>query len=316
MALLKNGIDLADVLKEFISNSKHLTIFVPYIKLESLKQLLGSTTVCNAIVVRWESKDLILGSSDLEVYQYCKQRKIALYRNPRLHLKAFVDEQKRCIMGSPNISSRALNLPEVTRYNYELATTIEDFTIDDRLYFNMIVNESTLIDDSVYNQLKAQLLEYKNVFSAEPEFNFKIKTSDKDFLTSSLPMSYSVNTLFEIYEKKDSESEEELNCAIHDLALYNIPLGLTPTELSEMLKSAFFNHPFIKAFLFHLETNREIYFGSARIWIQKNCTEVPIPRRSEITENIQILYRWVVDLGEGKYKVDVPGSYSERLSLA
>jgi hypothetical protein len=54
---------------------------------------------------------------------------------------------------------------------------------------------------------------------------------------------------------------------------------------------------------------------TAKDWIYKNCTDVPIPRKWEITENIQILYKWIVKLGNGKYKVDVPGSYSERLSI-
>ena len=50
-----------------------------------------------------------------------------------------------------------------------------------------------------------------------------------------------------------------------------------------------------------------------KLW--QNCVDVPTPRKFEITENIQILYRWIVKLGNGKYKVDVPGSHSERLSI-
>ena len=90
MALLRNGIDLSDELLKFTSHSENLFIFVPYIKLEPLKQLLASSDKCKLIVVRWETKDLVLGSSDLEVYQYCKEKNISLYRNPRLHLKAWV----------------------------------------------------------------------------------------------------------------------------------------------------------------------------------------------------------------------------------
>jgi hypothetical protein len=315
MTLLRNGIDLSEGLTEFISNSENLFIFVPYIKLETLKQLLGSTNNCKVIVVRWETKDLILGSSDLEIYEYCKERNITLYRNPRLHLKAFVQDYKKCIIGSPNISSRALNLPETNRYNYELATTIENLSIDDRLYFSVILNESLLITDSIYEQLKAQLPEKKREFPNETEFEFKIEAPDKNFLISALPMSYSVKTLQRICETRETVNEVELNCAMHDLALYGLPLGLSPEVLRTNLKDAFFNHPFIEAFLANLEASGEIYFGAAKHWIHKNCTDVPTPCKWEITENIQILYRWIVDLGNGKYRVDVPGSYSERLSI-
>jgi hypothetical protein len=61
-----------------------------------------------------------------------------------------------------------------------------------------------------------------------------------------------------------------------------------------------------------VERNGDIYFGAAKEWIHKNCTNVPLPRKWEITESIQILYRWIVELGNGKYAVDRP-SYSERL---
>ena len=64
----------------------------------------------------------------------------------------------------------------------------------------------------------------------------------------------------------------------------------------------------------NLESTGEIYFGTAKDWVHKNCADVPTPRKFEITENIQILYRWIVKLGNGKYIVDRP-NYSERLSI-
>ena len=63
-----------------------------------------------------------------------------------------------------------------------------------------------------------------------------------------------------------------------------------------------------------MEKTGEIYFGTAKEWIHKNCADAPIPSRWEITENIQILYRWIVELGDGKYEVDRP-NYSERLFI-
>ena len=46
----------------------------------------------------------------------------------------------------------------------------------------------------------------------------------------------------------------------------------------------------------------------------KKCANVPTPRRFEITENIQILFKWMVDLGDGRYGLDTP-NYSQRLFL-
>jgi len=315
MALYRSGDNLFQSLEAFIENASGLFIFVPYIKLNPLELLLKRNTNCKTIIVRWETRDLILGASDLEVYDYCKEKEIKLFRNTRLHLKAFVDDYKKCYLGSSNISGRALNMPERSNYNYELATIEDNLSFEDRLYFNIILNDSMLITDSIYEQIKVQLPEKQTAFPNEQDFSIQIKSPDKDFLISSLPMSSSVKTLTRIYLEKKGIHEEELNCAMHDLALYNIPVGLSELEFIEKLKDSFLSHLFIKAFIQMLQLKGgEIYFGEAKAWIQNNCADVPIPRRWEITENIQILYKWLVELGDDIFKVDQP-NYSERLRI-
>lgn len=313
--IYKNGIDLQPKLVEFINSSNSIYIFSAYIKLETLKKIIENKTNVKAVFVRWEPKDLIVGSSDLEVYSFLKEKNIPLFRNSRLHLKAYLDDYKRCFLISANISSRALNFPEFEKYNYEIGTVVENLNIEDRLYFNTIESESLLITDNVYNQITQQLLDMKSEFSDQKEFDFLIDSTNDNFLISSLPMSFSIERLLEIYENKELATDVELNCLLHDLALYKIPLGLSKTNLLEKLKTAFFNHPFILTFLEKLNLTKEIYFGNAKGWIHNNCSNVPLPRKWEITENIQILYKWFVELGDGRFIVDVPGAYSERLSI-
>lgn len=312
MRLFKNGIDLHYELQEFVKNARNLFIFVPYIKLEALKALLDNVQSCKAIFVRWETKDLITGASDLEVYNYCKERGILLFRNKRLHLKAFIDDYKSCILGSANISNRALNCPPIPHFNYELATTVENLSIEDRLYFSIIEQESLLITDHIYDQIVGQMPVKKAGYPHEPDFDIKIEAPDKDFLISSLPLTYNVDTLFRVYDSRQFINDTELNCAAHDLALYGINFGLAVEEFDAQLKQAFFTHPFIKAFLEKISDRGEVYFGEAKAWIHDNCSNVPLPRRWEITENIQILYKWISKLSEGKYCIDKP-NHSERL---
>jgi phosphatidylserine/phosphatidylglycerophosphate/cardiolipin synthase-like enzyme len=312
--LFKNGVDLQTKLAGYISASQDLCIFSPYIKLETLKALIKESDKVKAIFVRWEARDLIQGASDLEVYPYLKSKEIALFRNSRLHLKAYLDEYKKCFLTSANISSRALNLPPYSNYNYEIGTVVEELGIEDRLYFQKIERDSMLITDSIFKQFSEQLKQMKKNIPQEIEYNFKIETLETEFLISSLPMSYSAKRLFEIYFEVSNYDETELNCFLHDLAIYNIPFGLTPIELKHRLSSEFFSHKFISAFLTNLESTGEIYFGTAKEWIHKNCTDVPLPRKFEITTNIQILYSWIVDLGNEKYAIDQP-NFSQRLYI-
>lgn len=312
--LFKNGIDLQEKLSEYINNSQAIFIFSPYIKLATLRHLIDGNEKVKAVFVRWEARDLILDSSDLEIYPYLKSKGIALYRNSRLHLKAYLGDYKNCFITSANISSRALNWPIHPTYNYEIGTVIKNLEMEDRLYFSIIENDSILVTDNIYKQFNEQLPVKKMEFPDEKEFSLVLEAPDKDFLISALPMTYSIETLYRIYEDKEFIAEIELNCALHDLAAYKIPLGLPSDEFRRKLSEAFFSHSFIKSFLANLDATGEIYFGSAKDWIHKNCSDVPTPRKWEITENIQILYRWIVKLGNGKYLVDRP-NYSERLRL-
>ncbi|HRI05207.1 MAG TPA: hypothetical protein PLL77_15830, partial [Pyrinomonadaceae bacterium] len=312
--LLRNGIDLYARLVTFCSESTELFIFAPYVKLDPLRRLLDVAPNCRSILVRWEPKDLLTGASDLEVYDLCRAEGIALYRNPRLHLKAFVNSYRSAIIGSANISSRALNIPESKTFNYELATLIDSLSIEDRLYFSLIINESQLITDSIYQQIK-QSIEGKSIALPGSDFELAFDTLDKDFLISALPLSYDVPTFLDVCSTGIAAEEMAVNCATHDAALYKLDISKPAEALRTDLKSTFFAHPFISAFLANLEIDGFIFFGAAKDWIQKNCTNVPIPRKWEITENIQILYRWIIDLSDGKYSVDVPGTHSERLHI-
>ncbi|MDB5122389.1 MAG: hypothetical protein JWP94_518 [Mucilaginibacter sp.] len=312
--LYKNGFDLWRSLAEFMERAEELFIYVPYIKLEQLKELIDQHQGVRAVIVRWEPRDLITEASDLEVYPYLKSKGITLYRNPRLHLKAFVGDRQRAFFGSANISRRALNFPKTDTFNYELATVNEALQIDDRLYFSMIEAESVLITDHIYEQIKVQLPEKRQAFPKESDFQLTVSYPDKSFSIASLPMTYSVDTLYRIYETRDSIHETELNCAMHDLAIYRIPLGLPLTEFQQRLKTTFFQHPFIDGFLQYVDDQGETYFGGAKDWIHKNCSDVPTPRKWQITENIQILYRWITQLSNGRYEVDRP-NHSERLHL-
>lgn len=312
--MFKTGIDLFDNLVGFINGSSNIYVYTPYIKLATLKHLINQTPDIKAVFVRWEPRDLILGASDLAIYPYLKERNITLYRNPRLHLKAVVANYSSVFIGSANISQRALNWPETANYNYELATIVNDLSLEDRLYFSMIETESILITDQIYEQIQSQMAEKEASFPSESDFELNIRYPDKDFYISSLPLTYSVETLLRVYETKEAVNDIERNCLTHDLALYRISFGLSPDELRRQLKVAFFAHPFIRAFLENLDDVGEIYFGQAKDWIHRNCSDVPLPRKWEITENIQILYRWIVKLGDGIYNVDRP-SYSERLFL-
>lgn len=321
--LYRNGENLKEELTSYLTEKQNITIFSPYIKSETLKGLLqANDLICEQIIVRWEPRDIAMGSSDLDIYKICKENNIALFMNNRIHLKLFTNDFKDAFLGSANISERAISNDD-KYFNYEVCIYLEEIDNDDRLYLYKIINESILITDEIYDSIKVQSKDI-NINSENNTFSIPEKSKGiSDFLISKLPMLDSPELFWELYSgSKISNSIEQNNCYCHDLIVYNInEINLDKTEFFEILSENFLKLPFIVAFLEEVDnatrTTRKgkkregLQFGAVRKWFAHNTTTVPSPRAFELTSNIQILYTWIEVLSNGKYSISVPGSFSQ-----
>jgi len=312
-----NKSPLFTIIKEYLDvanqKNKQINIFVPYIKTKILKELLDNVTSKIIIVTTWKTDDLLSGSSELELYPFCKERGIALYVNNSIHLKVYSGGFDDMILATANISQRGL-LPNG---NYECATLIKNINNEDRLYFAEIRRNAHHVDDEMYEQLLIWYKEQEKKPKEDDKFNEIIDSIAHDnFLISALPMTRNVEILEEAYQRisdglEASNDREVRDSVFHDLANYKIALKLSKKEFREQLKNSFFSHPFIKKIDEFISP--EAYFGRIKEWIQKNCTDVPVPSRRELTGNVQVLLDWFEKLGDGKYAVDIPGEHSQRI---
>ncbi len=321
--LYRNGENLKKELLHYLSNKNSITIFSPYIKATVLLELLDSLNLnCKQIIVRWDPKDIAMGSSDLEVYQICKDRNITLFINNRIHLKLYTNNFEDALLGSSNISARAIS-EKNNHFNYEVSTYVESINREDRLYLNRIIQESILVTDEIYDIIKYQI---PDITPEIEHITFELPKSiisNSDFLITKLPMIDNPTLLWELYSGiLAPKSSEEENCFCHDLALYSISTtSLTKEEFITSLTINFLELPFIISFLKQIDessfTNRDgeiregLSFGAVRRWFSENTTTAPTPRPFELTINIQILYTWIEFLSSGKYSVTVPGRHSQ-----
>jgi len=308
---------LFDSIRNYIlessSNDKKIYIFTPYIKTNVLGKLIDKITGKIIIITAWEPNDLLSGSSELELYPFCKENKITLYINNKIHLKVYSVDLESAIITSGNISHRGL-MPDG---NYECGVFVDKLSSTDRLYFEKIRSDARLVDDKFYESLVNWYNKQIKEIPKEIKLEDIVAVSTKnDFLISALPMTRDVDELVKGYEKinsglEPSDDSETSACIFHDLANYNIGPGLTKKEFEKKLRIQFFSHPFIQKMDKFIDP--EAYFGRIKEWIQNNCVDVPIPSRRELTGNVQVLYEWFENLGDGKYIIDVPGAYSERI---
>lgn len=290
-----------------------LFLFVPYIKKNVLEELLDGIMGRKIIVTTWNPSDLQSGSSDLDLWPFCSESGITLYVSKRLHLKIYSAGLKNAILATGNISNQGL----MHGGNYEAAVLLEQLSNKDRLFLEKIQRDSRLVGDTMYEKLKKWLEEHPTDLQKEILFEDIVPVpTHENFLISALPMTQSMDDLVDGYQKitkgeEPSANSETAACIFHDLTNYGIEPGLEKTEFLKVLSDKFFEHPFVQKIDEFIAP--EAYFGRIKEWIQNNCTDVPVPSRRELTSNVQVLLEWFVEIGNGKYEIDVPGRHSQRI---
>lgn len=292
--MLISGNKLLSEVINFMDDSYSILAFSPYVKLEQLKKI-NQTKRIQTLVVRWDIKDLCQKVSDLEVYEYCKENGIYLYRNSRIHLKVLWNDKDALLFGSANITARGLGDHPI--YNYELNNVVDQISTEDKVYLNKIIRNSVLLNDSHYQNILNEVEKFNDSKVPDYPSKFELENPIDHFMLDQLPMSSSVRSFIDNYYKVESLSKLEKDCLIHDLGLYNIELNLDEDELLKELKSEFNRHPFINSLKNAIRSNdrKSMGYGQVVRWIIDNTTTTPTPRSWELKQKqiVNILYDWI-----------------------
>ena len=279
--------------------NQQIFLFVPYIRTEIIDKLLKDIPNKVSIITTWDTNDLILGSSDIKLYQWCKDNGNFLYINDKIHLKVYSANLDSAIVASGNISRNGLE-----GGNYEAAVFVEKLSIQNRMFLQKIKNEAHLIDDEKYQQYLENYEKWKKETPEPiPYEQPEIKSKEGYFLRSALPMTDSMEQVVQGYLKIQSNSEPSedkitADCIIHDIANYEISDGLSEQKVREEIKKQFLEHPFTKKIMDEIDNHERKHFGMIKDWIHKHCTEVPLPAPWKFKGNTKILMEWLVESGD------------------
>lgn len=296
--------------------NRSVELFSPYISVPTLEQLPLSSSNGKkvTIVTSWRLTDLMFGASDPKLFEFCRKNGIFLFVNQRLHLKSFLMDEKLLLTGSANLTLRGLGAAD--QHNHETLVEVGDAPEDYLLFLSKIKQESTLVTEALAGQLEKmffQGLELPPMDQLKQLEEMQTRVDDLlaqtkrgAFLISELPMSRSIDDLFSVF-MGDRKGDEQVQAnARHDIANYDLS-GLKLREAEEfrrILASRFFSHPFISALCGFIDKPRR--FGEIKEWVQRNCTDVPVPSRRDLTGNVQVLYQWLVELGPDRFEVRRP----------
>ncbi|MEJ6776274.1 MAG: hypothetical protein QNK85_02985 [Crocinitomicaceae bacterium] len=296
--MYRSGDNLQDGAISFINEHEEITLFSAYLKLSALERLNNQGNIVQ-IIVRWEIEDLCKGVSDIGLYDYCIENKIALYRNTRIHLKAFWNNKTSVLFGSANVTGRGIG--EIGNYNFELNGKIDNISFDDQRYLNKIIHDSEYVSEELFHQIKERVDNFEHIDTEFPILPTPSPSEDH-FLINQLPMTSTPELLYSIYRGEEL-NEIEMNCASHDLEFYKIAVGLSKDEFLGLLQLNFNKHPFIVKFKEAVKNSMDstgrrerdgsMHFGPVKRWFSSNTTTVPTPRPYELTSYIVILYDWI-----------------------
>ena len=166
--LYKSGENLFSGALGFISTSEEISVFSAYVRTEQLKELNRENKI-NRIIVRWEIRDLHQGASDLDLYQYCKNKKIALYRNTRIHLKCLLNNRDEIFLGSANVTGRGIGERE-NMFNFELNSLSKEADFYDVLYLDKIVSKSEYVTEELFQEIKSKVESLEDFKNQEEEY--------------------------------------------------------------------------------------------------------------------------------------------------
>ena len=293
--LFKSNINLSSSAIEFINSNQIISILSAYLKLDQLK-ILNTEKKVNRIVVRWEIEDLVKGVSDFEgLYQYCKDNNIALFRNTRIHLKAIWNNENSVYFGSANITGNGIG-EKGDNFNYELAGIANPISFDDISYLNFLIQESELVNDELFSEIKNLVDNIELPVIEFPELPTK-KKMDDEFLLSQLPMTMSPELLFKILQNPNEFPFEEQLKASHDKSLFNIRIEEGIENSISKLKESFNQKEIIKKLKLDIKENPRMSMGYGQVirWIQDNTTTVPTPMSWELKKEqiVNNLYEWL-----------------------
>lgn len=293
---------LGKVLLDLCSHAKNEVLLVaPFIKADSIKRIFHSLPkdVERIIVVtRWFPNEVALGVSDTEVLDIVNQKKNAkLLLYPSLHAKYYrVDN--RCLVGSANITSRALGWCAAANLELLIETNPEDTSI--KQLEEKLMSESILATEKI----KLAVLAEAELFKLQLKESLTKAIEPFSEVTSPwLPTCNKPEYLFRIYSSEDTSSllSSVVDAAKNDLKILKVLPGLTEKEFNRCVATLFENTPATQE-IYSLTKGSGITADAAEVVLSKYRDQINNPT---YTANVywEVFKIWLTFFFPGLYRV-------------
>lgn len=298
MAILFSNEIYAAICNELSSAEESVQILSAYGKTNAIAAIIDKVkpSVENKrIMLRFRLDDLINGSTDFEVLDFCRNLGWTVYVRFDLHAKTYVVDNKRGIIGSANATNSGLALTRTPNYEMAALVDIEDKDIDK---INNLFDDAILVDDDLWIELNSEYTNIRQQGTVATLFQWSKTVTDK--------FRPHIRTLFSYeFPEKGTYSPGEY-VQFLDL-IYSGEEG----QLQNGLRWS-------TAYLWLLdqlvENNGEIYFGALSAKLHDSLVTDPKPYRKDVKVLLANLLQMIISLDMPEIGVDRP-NYSQRIFI-
>lgn len=285
------------VIQELKNASESVQIITAYCKEDSLKRLteyINEDVMEKRLMIRFRLDDIIRGSTDFDILEYCLVNGWQVYIRFDLHAKTYIVDNKRAIIGSANTTRSGFGNGK--RGNMEMGTLVaveeQDLEKINRLY-----RDAILVNNEILFNLRKQ---YKSI---EIDSSFNNITWDSSITSLFKPH---IDALFS-YELPDTKE-----------IIPDVYISFLDEQFNgniDAFKAAF---RWSNAYLWLLSTLEEnggcLYFGALTEKLHNALVTDPKPYRKDVKILLSNLLSIVETVNMEEIKIDRP-NFSQRVML-
>ncbi|BDC97156.1 phospholipase D family protein [Treponema saccharophilum] len=300
MSLLCSDEILNAIYSELQSAQNSVRIVSAYCKkqvLEKLDSHISNSVSKKQLLLRFRLADILHGSTDFEILDYCAQNKWQVFIRFDLHAKTYIIDNVRGIVGSANMTASGLNLKE--NGNYEMAAVVP-LENSDIAKIDNLFNEAVLITPAILAKMKNELE------------NSKIDSQNGGKQSwSSAILDLFVPTISTLFSHELPESKELPSQKGEYIQFLDCRFNGDLSELKEKFR-------WCNAYMWLLQVLRKndccMYFGQLSAELHNTLVSDPKPFRKDVKIRLSNLLGWCENLSMPEIKIDIP-NHSQRIRL-
>lgn len=283
-----------------------ISAFVKKIGLDWMQSIVPDD-VNVTVIARFLPQDILMQSSDLEVYEICKKNGWIFKCITELHAKVILIDETHLFVGSQNLTGKGMGIVCNPNLEYGMMTIP---TNQEVLTISSLVQQSLNINDEIFDEYKNWLNDKKKDFHMPSLKNNPLKKY-KVYDYENIWCKDFPEITYDDFIKNFSNVDETI---INTKDLFCVDQDISKKEFLENYDNLIIDTKIYNWIKYQaIKNNNEIFFGKLSDLIHNLVRDDPSPNRSKVKHLQANFYSFLKNLSRNILTIDIPYSRSERI---